>query len=214
MGAEIMQILSYGEDAYTLWALRKRLTHVLSEFQDNSEVDKCKAIFRPSFGRRGGDGSAQFGEFDFIVLSQSHVYLGESKWDRSSELNGEKLFLREEQLKRHYILTAYIEKWFEKDFKHWTDFLNHAGEYLTLPQGRIKTAPVGSRLSENLFSLLEITKNHFHQNKPEIKNLLLYLYKETPLQSIPSSVNDDFQLIPLDYSEALFEDSHYMDINK
>jgi hypothetical protein len=209
-----MEILSYGEDAYTLWALRNRLSDIINEFDDYSNEDKCKVIFRPSFGRRGGVKSAQFGEFDFILLSGSHIYLGESKWGGSSEVKGEDLRLRPEQLKRHDVLTAYIEKWFEKDFKRWSDFLADTGEDLSLSNGSIKIAPAGSRLAENLFSVLEIMKNHFDQEKPEVKNLLLYLHEDVPQASLPSTVDKKFQLVKVDYSEALFEESYYLDINQ
>ena len=63
-----MEILGYGEDALTLWALKNKLPLILSALNDSSSLSQCKAFFRPSFGRRGGPSSAQFGEFDFILL--------------------------------------------------------------------------------------------------------------------------------------------------
>ena len=55
-----MEILAYGEDALTLWALKKKLEHVLQELKESSTPSQCQAFFRPSFGRRGGENSAQF----------------------------------------------------------------------------------------------------------------------------------------------------------
>ena len=81
-----MEIIGYGEDALTLWAMKKRLDFILDKLNDPTDPDNCKVFFRPSFGRRGGPKSSEFGEFDFILLSIKRVYLGESKWERSSEL--------------------------------------------------------------------------------------------------------------------------------
>jgi hypothetical protein len=56
----------YGEDALTLWALTNKLPTILEKLRDNSAPSECEVLFRPSFGRRGGEINAQFGEFDFI----------------------------------------------------------------------------------------------------------------------------------------------------
>ncbi len=63
-----MQILGYGEDALTLWALQNKLMEILKFLDDSSDQPECKIFFRPSFGRRGGAGSSQFGEFDLRLL--------------------------------------------------------------------------------------------------------------------------------------------------
>ena len=76
---QIMQILGYGEDALTLWAMKNKLDVILEALNDSSDPSTCQVFFRPSFGRSGGDKSPQFGEFDFIILSQNGLYLGESK---------------------------------------------------------------------------------------------------------------------------------------
>lgn len=80
-----MRLIAYGEDALTLWAINRRLPEILRKLNDRADPKDCQVIFRPSFGRRGGTQSAQFGEFDFILLSANSIYLGESKWDRSPE---------------------------------------------------------------------------------------------------------------------------------
>ena len=72
-----MQILGYGEDSLTLWALKRELGTILRSLCDTSRPENCKVLYRPSFGRGHG-----FGEFDFIILADACVYLGESKWQR------------------------------------------------------------------------------------------------------------------------------------
>jgi hypothetical protein len=106
-----MEIIGYGEDALTLWAIKNKLHAILQELNDNSDVSRCKVFFRPSFGRRGGEKSAQFGEFDFIILSKERIYLGESKWDGSSENKNGILELRDEQKFRHEVMKFYICQW-------------------------------------------------------------------------------------------------------
>ncbi|MDG5473151.1 hypothetical protein P6709_15465 [Jeotgalibacillus sp. ET6] len=207
-----MQILSYGEDAYTLWALKHQLSTILSKLEDSSSISECKVIYRPSFGRRGGENSAQFGEFDFIFLSKTHVYLGESKWDRSSEIKGDYLLLREEQERRHHIFTDYIKSWFKGEFASWDQFIEHIGNDIVGDSYKIRTAPAGSRLAENLNSLLTLVKDHFNHETPEIQNILLYLYNGSVLSKIPAKTNNKFQLIELDYNEGLIESSNYVDL--
>ena len=107
-----MQILGCGEDALTLWAIKNKLDVILEAVEDSSDPSMCQVFFRPSFGRKGGDSSPQFGEFDFIILSKDRLYLGESKWIRSSEkLQGGVLELREEQKRRHEVFQFYVKQW-------------------------------------------------------------------------------------------------------
>ena len=79
-----MELLGYGEDGLTLWAIKNRLDTILDKLKDDSDPNNCLVYYRPSFGRRGGLKSAQFGEFDFILLSEHGIYLVESKWDKLS----------------------------------------------------------------------------------------------------------------------------------
>ena len=58
-----MEIFTYGEDALTLWALKNKFLEILKKYEDNTPVSQCKIFYRPSFGRRGGSKSSQFGEF-------------------------------------------------------------------------------------------------------------------------------------------------------
>lgn len=109
----------------------------------------------PSFGRHGGPNSPEFGEFDFILITDQAVYLGESKWHRSSEdiVNG-KLHLRPEQLERHEIMEWYISEWLEEDFKDWKDFFIKKGGKISKGNLMKPLPPPGSLLSENLSKLL------------------------------------------------------------
>ena len=74
----MIKIYAYGEDALTLWALKEPLGQILKNLEDESDPDECIAFFRPSFGRRGGDRSVQFGEFDLILITQDRVILAGS----------------------------------------------------------------------------------------------------------------------------------------
>lgn len=49
---------------------------------DFSAPSDCIAFYRPSFGRKGGNNRAEFGEFDAIIVSSKKIYLVESKWDQ------------------------------------------------------------------------------------------------------------------------------------
>src|SRR5687768_17566750 len=99
-----MEIFAYGEDALTLWAMQNKLAVILKKLGDTSDASQCQIFSRPSFGRRGGEKSSQFGEFDFIFLTKNGIYLGERKWHRSSEqIRNGNLKLRSEQQRRNEI---------------------------------------------------------------------------------------------------------------
>jgi len=74
-----LEIIGYGEDALTLWALQNRRKLIFDKVGINNESN-VKLFYRPSFGRRGGPKSYLFGEFDFIIKTESQIVLGESKW--------------------------------------------------------------------------------------------------------------------------------------
>jgi hypothetical protein len=195
----IMEIIGYGEDALTLWAIKNKLHAILQELNDNSDVSRCKVFFRPSFGRRGGEKSAQFGEFDFIILSKERIYLGESKWDGSSENKNGILELRDEQKFRHEVMKFYICQWFKGDFPDWSSFVRKVGKTTKHMGVEKPLAPVGSLLASNLQTLLETIKSHF-SSLPEIRNILLYLHKGKSSNPI-SRVSKDFDLVKIDYSQ-------------
>jgi hypothetical protein len=68
------EFFGYGEDAFTLWALKNKKKMVLEKFNDKSAPSDCLNFYRPSFGRSGGKQSAEFGEFDAILVSLENVY--------------------------------------------------------------------------------------------------------------------------------------------
>ena len=197
-----MEILAYGEDALTLWALKKKLEHVLQELKESSTPSQCQAFFRPSFGRRGGENSAQFGEFDFILLTKNCIYLGESKWDNSSEkiIDG-KLDLREEQLLRHDLFTFYIVEWFSGNYSKWKDFQNIAEVKIQHEKYSKPIAPANSLLAKNIQNTLELIKNRY-SNLPEIKNLLLYFHDNLSKEQLPYKAGKNFEVVSIDYSKG------------
>jgi hypothetical protein len=199
-----MEILAYGEDALTLWALKSKLEYILRELNDVSNPSECQAFFRPSFGRRGGDNSSQFGEFDFILLTTDCIYLGESKWDKSSEkiIDG-KLKLREEQLLRHRLFKFYIEKYAYGQYKEeWQVFVNESKLHLSELGITKPIAPANSLLAKNLREILKLIRKRY-TDLPVIKNVLLYLHNNLSVNHLPQKVGNDFDVVSIDYSEGL-----------
>ncbi|MBU2565241.1 MAG: hypothetical protein L6265_09655 [Thermoplasmatales archaeon] len=194
-----MEILAYGEDALTLWALKNRLEKILKKLGDSIPVSQCKIFYRPSFGRKGGENSSQFGEFDFIVLSKNRLYLGESKWDGSSELKKGHLELRDEQKLRHTLFKCYVECWFRDEYSNWDDFIEKAKVYFEKNNIQKPIAPINSSLALNLQTILKIIRKHY-RTLPEIRNVLLYLHKASA-SDLPKKVNENFDLVLIDYSK-------------
>ncbi len=199
-----MQVLGYGEDALTLWAIKNKLDVILRATSDSSATSTCQVFFRPSFGRRGGDNSPQFGEFDFIILSENRLHLGESKWARSSEkLKDGVLELRAEQKLRHRIFKFYVEQWAFGDYSSWQEFTDKAQAKLQLRDIAKPLAPENSLLASNLQAVLEVIKKHY-TSMPSIGNVLLYLYDGTTVEQLPQEASEDFELALIDYSEDTF----------
>ena len=198
-----MQILGYGEDALTLWALQNKLPVILESLNDSSIPPNCKAFFRPSFGRSGGEHSAQFGEFDFILLAETCVYLGESKWDRSSEKIVEGvLTLRDEQLLRHASFEFYLQEWAWGQYASWHDFVEQAPRKLQERGITKPIAPEFSLLASNLQAALTIIQQHF-TTRPTVRNVLLYFHSGQNERSLPSKAGNGFAVVTLNYSAAL-----------
>ena len=117
------RILGYGEDAFTLWALKHHTTEILKAFQDKTSPSDCLIFYRPSFGRSGGNKSAEFGEFDAILVSLENIYLIESKWDNFSRFQKHEITLSAEQKLRHLIFSWYITHWNKKYCNNWESFV-------------------------------------------------------------------------------------------
>lgn len=200
-----MQMLGYGEDALTLWALKQKMPDILQSLDGSTVPEDCLVFYRPSFGRRGGEERAEFGEFDFILVTKKGgLYLGESKWDNSSERKEQSIFLRDEQLRRHELFKWYAAKWFECKPRDWEQFLLHAqNDFINDFGGSKKLAPIDSILAETLRSVLCIIQAHIENpDLFKIKNVLLYLYNGNKTQP-PNKINSDFQIINIDYSGHL-----------
>lgn len=201
-----MEIIGYGEDALTIWALKYKVKDILNILNDKSDTSKCKVLFRPSFGRRGGGQSSQFGEFDFILLSECCLYLGESKWDQSSEKIGNgKLSLRNEQKLRHKIFQFYVKEWAFGQYESWNDFERKG--MVKLENEGLKNKPIapdGSLLANNIQTVLKVIKTHY-KNLPEIKNVLIYFYKGLDPEQLPKEAGDDFMVVSIDYSANLLD---------
>ena len=198
-----MKLLGYGEDALTLWALTRQLDTILSELPGSSKAQNCEVLYRPSFGRKGGKKGAQFGEFDFILLTERAVFLGESKWDRSpEEIRDGALNLRQEQKDRHKIIRFYIDRFAFGRYKTWAEF--RAAEASGFAEGEFgkALAPDGSLLASNLEHVLLRIRKRF-DSPPEIIDVLLYLHKNREEASLPSKGPKGFQVVRLDYSKAL-----------
>ena len=161
------------------------------------------AFFRPSFGRRGGQNRSEFGEFDFIILADHCIYLGESKWDGSSEkIVDSKLELREEQLFRHELLKFYIIEWLSGNYSNWQNFKVAAEIKIRQRKFAKPIAPINSTLAKNLQSILELIRKRYH-NRPNIKNVLLFFHKNLSTDQLPQYAGDDFDVVLVDYSKDL-----------
>jgi hypothetical protein len=205
-----MDILAYGEDALTLWAIKEKLSDILEQLgqpKDYSSLEKCKVFFRPSFGRKGGDKSPEFGEFDFIILYKDCLYLGESKWDDSKKNFCKRaLILKDNQINRHRIFKACFE---ERQYTSWDVFAENVVERLkkiniTKPKMSDK-----HRLADNLKTVLNVIKKHYgNVNEVKVKNVLLYLHCgviEGNLPIMATNKNNEFKfdfVAKIDYSKA------------
>ena len=200
-----MEILAYGEDALTLWAMKAKLPAILQALNDSSDLSRCQVFFRPSFGRSGGESSSQFGEFDFILLAKQYLYLGESKWQRSSEkIQAGVLALRDEQLLRHKIFKFYVEEWAFGSYASWREFERKANPKLQRVGITKPIAPEQSLLAANLQTVLCVIKKHYTA-LPLVKNVLLFLHNGVGISDIPQKAGRDFEVVPVDYSETAFE---------
>ena len=208
----LMKVYAYGEDALTLWAIKNRVPEILGELGDETKVDNCKIFFRPSFGR-GGKGTSNFGEFDFILLTGKAIYLGESKWDGSSEkLKDGLLELRPEQLSRHNVFKWYMDNWTFAcpQLTDWKDLIhaskNREPKFPKVEQNENEredktVPPEGSLLASNIKTVSDIIAKHFGSSKPAVINVLLYLHKGEGLKE--DSGPNDFKVVNINYTDAL-----------
>jgi len=199
------EILGYGEDAFTFWALKRRLSEILKELKDQTEPSDCLIFFRPSFGRRGGEGRAEFGEFDAIVASSENVYLIESKWDRLLRNKRNEIALTPNQVLRHKIFSWYLGNWDAPKYgNNWRKFESEFQSDFTKEFRDRKIAPSGSLLAENLEFVLNKLQEHCKRFLCEYKprNVLLYFYgkKSTEIKGVIAE-DLNFEVVPIDYSK-------------
>lgn len=181
-----MTILGYGEDFLTLELVSNQLAEIID---DNTNPDDATVFYRPSFGRGSNTAkkSSQFGEFDAIIVTPKTAYLIESKWDGTTRdpSKSKCLELSDNQVLRHRILEWYNRNWRPE---HWdtdkTELINKFEE--SFPNKTI--APKGSRLRENLTTLLNYTKPEM-----EINHIVAFFSKTT------------FPPMKLDYGEIKFK---------
>ena len=202
-----LRVTGYGEDSLTLWALRGRLLQILEPLKDASSVADCEVFYRPGFGRKGGDNSAEFGEFDFLIMSATRLYLGESKWNRSGESRRGVLSLRKEQEIRHALMRRYVSDWFvfrsrteTQETSSWSQFVDWAPPNYTV-LGITKTvAPRRSQTGRSLFAVLDRAWNHYGGRCPEIIDLITYFY-DPRVHSLPDN-RTGFAFVPIPYDET------------
>ena len=220
-----MKVYAYGEDALTLWAIKSKLPEILKQLnggKDEAEevVTDCKIFFRPSFGR-----GKNYGEFDFIILANDKLYLGESKWDRSlikfEDKSKKKLKLDAPQNMRHKIFSWYVDKM--KNIEDWSAFNEKdKADFNSAHPG--KTIPgTDTVLAKNLMTVLGMILNSKIE-KLKIKNVFLYFYNTEDVEKSPkkkpaktleilngikqqqqeshNSENEEFQIVTMDYSKV------------
>jgi hypothetical protein len=196
------KILGYGEDAFTLWALKQHASKILNEFQDKTTISDCLIFYRPSFGRHSKASGSVFGEFDAIIASKENIYLIESKWDNLTEFNDTEFVLREEQTLRHEIFSWYLTHWNKKYFNNWQTFINeHQNDF----KFKNKTiAPKDSLLAKNLEFILSKLQEHCGSllSENNIKNVLLFFFNAEKSKP-PLKTNSTFKLIPINYNREI-----------
>jgi hypothetical protein len=194
------EVLGYGEDALTLWALKHHVSDILRQFDDHTQPSDCLFFYRPSFGRHSGGSSAVFGEFDAIVASLRAIYLLESKWDNLAEYKEKELVLRKEQMQRHQIFTWYLTHWSRQYSGKWESFVreqkpNFKFEGKSIPHpDKILAANLEFVLSRLLGHCDVVTEDN-------IRNVLLFFYQSRTRPSF--KVDKTFKPILINYSKAI-----------
>lgn len=194
------EILGYGEDALTLWALKHHISKILGEFQDKTKLSDCLIFYRPSFGRHSKANSSVFGEFDAILASRENICLIESKWDNLTEFDKDELMLSDVQTLRHEVFSWYLTHWSKKYSNNWESFIKEHHDNFEFNDKTI--APKDSLLARNLEAVLSKLHEHCQNvSSDNIKNVLLFFHdaKNTP----PTKTNKGFILIPINYSKEI-----------
>jgi hypothetical protein len=192
-----VKMVVYGEDGLTLWALKNRLKTIIDR-DDHTEASDCTVLYRPSFGRKGGDKSVQFGEFDFAILTRKRIYLGETKWHKgtSGALRGE-MKLKDVQRLRHQVMATYIRVWFASPDRAWDVSMPDRVEAEFEASSINKLAPRrDSTTRRNLIRFLEIAGQRFAK-QPEVKNILLVVSDDNDIKERTLPSVDGFRVVGL-----------------
>jgi hypothetical protein len=210
-----MQILGYGEDAFTLWILKHNPQHVLRELGDPSDPSQCLAFFRPSFGR-SSKGKCMFGEFDCILASSSKIYLIESKWDHAKNGRKKTVKLDLEQIERHRRFSWYLSHWDIKHRGNWDAFREDVADSFRHDFPACKLVPTKSLCRKNLE--LALARLHEHQADPVAfqnpVHVLLYFYgtRRKGIEGVTDT--DDLEFHPVNFDYSTFVTGTFIDLTK
>jgi len=199
-----MEILGYGEDALTYWYLTEKMAELLNILEDKSNIKDCLVIYRPSFGRRGGNNSAQFGEFDSILATPKSIYLIESKQFENQEA---KKGLLNVQTLRHELFKWYFINWDENKYGTWDEFVvEQRKEFSGQFRGKKVMVDKG-RLAGNLKFVINRLRSVCATN--EVKNILV-VFKPNNCKNSASIIhaNAGFQMVGVNYDNV--PDSNYI----
>ncbi len=197
-----MQIIGYGEDGLTAWALIHRLDLVRESlrscFDERSDSSNWTIFFRPSVGRGKG---GSIGEFDAIIATEKSVFLVESKWEDKTRLNkkNKPSLIEPEQILRHEIFEWIMQEWDNRNHRNWTEFRMHHGNDFSQRFHHRKLVQPGRRLSANLEFLLERVRGR------RCKHVLLYFFSSDrcPYNSLAAkdglAMRIEFKLVPIQY---------------
>lgn len=204
-----MELYGYGEDALTLWVLCNHVDQLLADLGDVSEPNACIIFYRPSFGRRGGERSPQFGEFDFLLLTPNQIYLGESKWIPPGQRTTQVPEPDQHQLDRHAIFRAYVERWRAEKPSSWSAFFSTAHQ---LDWGGEKPKPLpgtGTRLASNLEAVLTMIASFYADFVGELTiiDVLLILHGDSPPLESPAS---KWCIVRMNYTERMAQRGPYV----
>ena len=175
------QLIGYGEDSLTFWALKDQLSVILEKLEGKSQVDSCVVFYRPSFGR-----GKNIGEFDAIIATPDCVYLIESKWDQSNEYHKttRKVVLREAQWKRHDTFMVYRECWNCSDLGKWDEFAGRLGPIAEEKMPDHKIPDSSTQLAKSLEVVLS---KCWQQGKEQTTKNVCLFFSESSSESVENS---------------------------
>jgi hypothetical protein len=205
-----MPILSYGEDALTLHALRCGLPDLLNALSDPTPTENAIVFFRPSFGRRStrpsGRRRSEFGEPDAIIGTPSGTYVVEAKWSSSGEKKQDSIDLRTVQVRRHEVLEAYLTTWRRLPQQSWPALTRAVGPLLDKINPPVAVPSQGTRLAQNLeFVLREL------QSCGPVKRVLLF--SRCSHEAEPGALDcDGFHVVK--YACSTVRGSHFVDLDE